>query len=244
MWTTKGLARGVLSTPYPHSRETAPGVTPGRPVATSVGSSEEGRALAAICPTGALNYLGGAVEVELQRCISCLRCRRTSPAMRWEDDFAWAELTSASVVPDRSFRHSLHVRIVDAGDGGESLRELKQLTGPYYAIHRLGIFITPTPRQADVLLVVGTVTQGTRQALLDTYEAMPEPKWVMAVGSAAASGVPFGPSFTTFGGVADLLTVDMVVPGDPPPPLAILDGLLLLMGRKGPQTAAAGRSKS
>jgi Ni,Fe-hydrogenase III small subunit len=151
--------------------------------------------------------------------------------MEWRPDHHVARHVSSAGMPGRPFRHSLHVRVVDAGDGGETLRELRQLTSPYYAVHRLGIFFTPTPRDADVLLVVGPVTQGTRQALLDTYRAMPEPKWVMAVGSGAISGVPFGPSFTSAAGAASVLPVDVVVPGNPPPPLAILDGLLSLMGR-------------
>ena len=151
--------------------------------------------------------------------------------MAFAQDCAWTEWAQRSAPAPRSFRRSLHVRVVDAGDGGQTLQELRQLTGPYYAVHRLGIFFTPTPRDADVLLVVGPVTAGTRRALLATYEAMPDPKWVMAVGSAAATGVPYGPGLATGAGVQEHLPVDVVVPGDPPPPLAILDGLLAIMGR-------------
>ncbi len=229
MWTTKGLTRGILTTPYPRSRPAEPGARPARPVATP--TSEAGPAAVGVCPTGALEARGDQVAVDLGRCIDCQRCRRGDAKMEWADTGQAALHLSPADLPGRAFRHSLHVRVVDAGDGGETLRELKQLTSPYYAVHRLGIFFTPTPRDADVLLVVGPVTQGTRQALLDTYEAMPEPKWVMAVGSTAVTGVPFGPSFTTAAGLGDVLPVDVVVPGNPPPPLAILDGLLSLMGR-------------
>ncbi len=229
MWTTRGIARGFLTTPCPRARPEDPGATPGRPMATSV--SQAGAVVADVCPTGALQLREEIVDVDLGRCISCQRCRRGETRMEWVEDTAWAVRLSSRRLPGKAFRHSLHVRVVDAGDGGETLRELKQLTSPYYAVHRLGIFFTPTPRDADVLLVVGPVTQGTRQALLDTYAAMAEPKWVMAVGSGAVSGVPFGPSFTSAGGVADVLPVDVAVPGNPPPPLAILDGLLNLLGR-------------
>jgi Ni,Fe-hydrogenase III small subunit len=194
-------------------------------------TSQAGQAAVGVCPTGALELRGNHVAVDLGRCIDCQRCRRGDAKVEWADESQVALRLSPADLPGKAFRHSLHVRVVDAGDGGETLRELKQLTSPYYAVHRLGIFFTPTPRDADVLLVVGPVTQGARRALLDTYEAMPEPKWVMAVGSAAVSGVPFGPSFTTVAGVGEVLPVDVVVPGDPPPPLAILDGLLSLMGR-------------
>jgi Ni,Fe-hydrogenase III small subunit len=188
-----------------------------------------------VCPTGALKLSRESVDVDLGRCIACQRCRRGEARLEWTRDVHGARHVSSANLPGRAFRHSLHVRVVDAGDGGETLRELKQLTSPYYAVHRLGIFFTPSPRDADVLLVVGPVTQGTRQALLDTYAAMAEPKWVMAVGSGALSGVPFGPSFTSAGGAGDVLPVDVVVPGSPPPPLAILDGLLSLMGRTSAQ---------
>ncbi len=229
MWTTKGLARGLLTTPYPRATPADHGATPPLPIATSIGRTKA--AVVDVCPTGALMLGADVVDVDLGRCIACQRCRLGTAPMEWKADQHLARHVSASSLPGKAFRHSLHVRVVDAGDGGETLRELKQLTSPYYAAHRLGIFFTPTPRGADVLLVVGPVTQGTRQALLDTYRAMPEPKWVLAVGSGAVSGVPFGPSFTSASGVGDVLPVDIVVPGDPPPPLAILDGLLSLMGR-------------
>lgn len=235
MWASRGLSRRVVTTAYPAAPERAPGVTPGRPVAT-----EGPPALAEVCPTGALTHRDGTVEVELGRCVTCLRCRRSDAGpMRWQDDFAWATARPGTQLPGKAFRHSLHVRVVDAGDCGACLREIRQLTGPYYAVHRLGIFFTPTPRDADVLLVVGPVTQGMRRAVVDTYEAMAEPKWVMAVGSAAATGVPFGPSFTAAGGIGDILPVSLVVPGCPPPPLAILNGLITLTGLREPQAALA-----
>ena len=229
MWTTKGLARGLLTTPYPRSRPADPGAMPPLPRVTPV--TEAGSAVTEVCPTGALTLDGGGVAVDLGRCIACQRCRLDAATMAWTSKQHVVRQVSASGLPGKAFRHSLHVRVVDAGDGGETLRELRQLTSPYYAIHRLGIFFTPTPRDADVLLVVGPVTQGMRQALLDTYQAMPQPKWVMAVGSGAISGVPFGPSFTSAAGAGDVLPLDVVVPGNPPPPLAILDGLLTLLGR-------------
>ncbi len=229
MWTTKGLARGILTGPYPKSRPEDPGATPGRPRATS--AAKAGADVVAVCPTGALELHAETVDVDLSRCIDCQRCRRDGAQMEWTRESPTAVRLSPATPPGAAFRRSLYVRVVDAGDGGQTLRELKQLTGPFYAVHRLGLFFTPTPRDADVLLVVGPVTQGTRQALLDTYAAMPEPKWVMAVGTQAISGLPIGPSFTSAGGVGDLLPVDVAVPGDPPPPLAILDGLLTLLGR-------------
>ena len=122
--------------------------------------------------------------------------------------------------------------VVDAGDCGACLNEVKQLNNPYYNIHRLGFFITPTPRHADVMLVVGAVTDHMRFVLQRIYDAMPTPKRVVAVGACAVSGGVFADSFVCARGLADVLPVDVEVPGHPPPPLAILHGLLVAVGRK------------
>lgn len=101
-------------------------------------------------------------------------------------------------------------------------------------MHRLGFFITPSPRHADVLLVVGPVTDHMKFALQKAYDAMPTPKRVVAVGACALTGGVFAESFVCAKGVADVLPVDVEVPGNPPPPLAILHGLLVVTGRKKP----------
>jgi Ni,Fe-hydrogenase III small subunit len=143
-----------------------------------------------------------------------------------------ASETAASWRPlGAAFTKSIHVRVVDAGDCGACLREVKQLSNPYYNLHRLGFFITPTPRQADVLLVVGAGTDQMRAALEKAYAAMPTPCRVLAVGACALSGGVFGPSFMCSNGVGSIVPVDVEVPGNPPPPLAILHGLLVVTGR-------------
>ncbi|MGC2075523.1 MAG: hydrogenase [Xanthobacteraceae bacterium] len=132
------------------------------------------------------------------------------------------------------FGRSLHVRFVDAGACGACMSEARQINNPYYNMHRLGFFITPTPRNADILLVAGPVSDAMRLPLLKTYEAMPKPNRVVAIGACAASGGVFGPSFAALGGAAEIVPVDVVVPGCPPPPLAILHGLLVAVERKPP----------
>jgi Ni,Fe-hydrogenase III small subunit len=139
-----------------------------------------------------------------------------------------------------SFVRSLGILVVDAGDCGACLHEVKQLSGPYYNMHRLGFFITPTPRNADILVVVGSVTTHMRWPLLRAYDAMPGPKRVVAVGTCALSGGVFGPSFTSAGGVSEVIPVDVMVPGNPPPPLAILHGLLVTVGRRAPAALSSG----
>jgi len=179
--------------------------------------------------------------------VHCYRCRRqVATPLAWSDGFEWAATGDAWTAPlDHAFRHSVHVIVVDAGDCGACLREVKQLGNPYYNMHRLGFFITPTPRHADILLVVGPVTDHMRIALCKTYDAMPTPKRVIAVGACALSGGVFGPSFVAESGVARVLPVDVEVPGEPPPPLAILHALLVATGRAMPAAArtAAGPTR-
>lgn len=232
-WVKRGLQTGVVTTPYPAGEDAAPGISPGLP--QMISSCDVDRdALTSRCPTDALRRTDDGTVVERARCIHCYRCARgiTKP-IPWEKGFEWARIR-----PDRSAvlagpcRRSMHIHVVDAGDCGACLNETKLLNNPFYNMHRLGFFITPTPRQADILLVVGPVTDHMKTALSKAYEAMPTPKRVMAVGACALSGGVFQPGFVTGGGIADLLPVDVEIPGCPPPPLAILHGLLVLAGRK------------
>lgn len=234
-WIVKGLATGIKSTRFPGRPETAAGVTPGRPVALSrAASPSEAAAAAQSCPAGALEASGAEVASDARRCLHCMRCASGPGSVPWEGGFEWARPTaSGGGAPffGRGFARSLHIRVVDAGGCDACLSEIKQLNKPYYNMHRLGFFLTPTPRHADVLLVAGPVTHAMRMPLLKAYEAMPTPRRVIAVGTCALTGCLFGPSFTSAGGVGDVLPVDVEVPGCPPPPLAILHGLLLLAGR-------------
>jgi len=235
-WFWHGLRRGIQSTRYPDGPESAPGITPGRPVATPFPSAIEASRAAANCPVNAIGCTGDQTVIDLETCIHCQRCRFGSAnTLNWESDFEWAQLPRVKAGHDPladSFQQSLHIMVVDAGDCGACLREVKQLNNPFYNMHRLGMFFTATPRTADVLLVVGPVTANMRGPLLKTYEAMPEPKKVLATGTCAITGGIFGDTFASGGGVGTLLPVDLEVPGNPPPPLAILHGLLVVTGRK------------
>jgi Ni,Fe-hydrogenase III small subunit len=236
-WVRRGLRTGIRTTAYPARPERAPGVSPGLPLGGAYPRAEID-ALVARCPTGALSAQGGEVVVDPRRCIHCYRCERQVPTpLAWSNDYEWAtwhERRDGVAPLDPAFGRSIHVIVVDAGDCGACLHEVKQLNSPYYNMHRLGFFLTPTPRHADVLIVVGPVTDHMRVPLLKTYDAMPTPKRVIAVGACALSGGVFGPSFVTGGGAADVVPVDVVVPGQPPPPLAILHGLLVAVGRRPP----------
>lgn len=241
-WFWYGLRRGIQTTPYPRALETEPGVSPGRPVTTVFASMAEAQEAASQCPVDAIVQRDVVADVELGRCIHCQRCHFDAPRpLEWNPDYEWTAIPSgnrAYVPLPASYRRSLHVIVVDAGDCGACLHEVKQLNNPLYNAHRLGIFFTPTPRAADVLLVVGPVSENMRVPLLKTYEAMPNPKRVLAVGACATSGGVFGQSAMSAGGARAVLPVDLEVPGDPPPPLAVLHGLLTITGRKMPTARA------
>lgn len=244
-WVIKGIRTGIKTTAYPDGPEEAAGVTPGLPCGGSFGANAPG--LVARCFTHALDQLDGVVHVDNRRCVHCYRCARGVPhPMTWDTTYEWAVTGRPPRTNElgQPFQHSSHILVVDAGDCGACLNEVKQLNNPYYNMHRLGFFITPTPRHADVLLVVGPVTDQMRFALKKAYDAMPTPKKVVAVGACALSGGVYADSFACANGVTEVLPVDVEVPGNPPPPLAILHGLLVAVGRKAPETLAPAGSRA
>jgi Ni,Fe-hydrogenase III small subunit/formate hydrogenlyase subunit 6/NADH:ubiquinone oxidoreductase subunit I len=129
------------------------------------------------------------------------------------------------------FGRSLHIREVDAGSCNGCEIEIVNLNGPVYDLERFGIHFVASPRHADMLLVTGPVTRNMELALKKTYDAMPEPRLVVAVGACGCSGGIFGVNYATRGGVDAVLPVDVYIPGCPPNPCALLHGIFLAMGR-------------
>ena len=137
-------------------------------------------------------------------------------------------------VRDRIHRvlgRSLAIREVDAGSCNGCEVEITALNNPVYDLERLGIHFVASPRHADMLLVTGPVTRNMELALMKTYRAMPDPKVVVAVGACGISGGIFGRNYATLGGVDQAVPVDAFVPGCPPRPQALLQGILLAVGR-------------
>jgi len=132
---------------------------------------------------------------------------------------------------DKKFSGSIAIRQVDAGSCNGCELEIHALNNPYYDIERFGIHFVASPRHADVLLVTGPVSRHMQTALLRTYEATPNPKWVVAVGDCAACGGEFGVSYASCGAVSNVIPVDVVIPGCPPTPLALMKGLLGLINK-------------
>ncbi len=128
---------------------------------------------------------------------------------------------------------SLHVRQVDAGSCNGCELEIAATTNPLFDLERFGIHFVASPRHADVLLVTGPVTRNMEVALKRTYEAAPEPRIVVAVGACGCSGGLFGAdTYASVGGVDRVIPVDVFIPGCPPRPQAILNGLLVAMGKR------------
>ncbi len=231
-WVINGIRAGIKTTAYPAKPETAPGVTPGLPVGGNYPANKMG-VLISRCPTRVFSGRDGQIMVDRRRCIHCYRCvRDLEHPVNWEQTCEWGTVRDGQHEFSRPFARSIHICVVDAGDCGACLNEVRQLNNPYYNMHRLGFFITPSPRHADVLLVVGPVTDHMKFALKKVHDAMPTPKRVVAVGACALSGGVFADSFVCAKGVAEVLPVDVEVPGHPPPPLAILHGLLVATGRE------------
>jgi Ni,Fe-hydrogenase III small subunit/ferredoxin len=253
MWVMRGLRNGVVTTRWPARPDQYATATRGP--ATVLAGSAPGRSaandVAGLCPAGAISAdQSGRVRVDQGSCIQCGRCVQLRPdVFGWSAGSGGAALTRAGLVvpadesPDalaavtdalrirtRALRRSVHLRHVDAGSDGSEEWEIMALLNPVYDIHRLGMFFTASPRHADVLLVTGAGANGMADPLRETYEAMPHPKVVIAVGTDAVGGGIVSPSYATGGGIGDIVPVDVWLPGSPPSPFAILSALLLALG--------------
>lgn len=257
LWTLFGLTSGKATTSWPSGdgpdgQDGVLGMPRYDPATCREGCEE----CASVCPTGAIQARDGALAVDYGRCVVCQLCTEACPtgAMSSSNDWAFgvrdrADLVRSKTGPQRPtppalgrrpFRRSLHIRHVDAGSCNGCESELQALNNPFYNLHRLGIFFTPSPRFADLLLVTGPVTRAMREPLVAAYEAMPEPRWVMAVGTCAVSGGITGGNYACGTGLEGVLPVDLYLPGCPPNPAAIMEALLMFLDRA-PQRARGGR---
>lgn len=132
----------------------------------------------------------------------------------------------------KKFKRSLHLRQVDTGSCGACLSEIIAVHNPVYDLQRFGVSFVASPRHADALMVSGPVSKNMLLALRSTYEAMPEPKFVITVGDCALEGGPFKGAYYVEGGVKGILPVALHVPGCPPSPLTIMKALLAFLKDK------------
>lgn len=248
----RGLRNGVVTTRWPARPDEYASGWRG-PATIRDPGRRTGDDLAALCPTQAITrQTDGFLQLDQGKCILCGHCIAQRPdVFEWSAGPAAAALTRTGLVvpqiPDTdgnlaairaglrartaALRRSLHLRHVDAGSDGAVEQEIQALLNPVYDVHRLGIFFTASPRHADVLLVTGAGARGMAAPLRRTYDGMPEPKIVVAVGTDAVSGGLVSPSYATTGGVGAAIPVDVWLPGSPPSPFGILHALLLALGR-------------
>ena len=152
------------------------------------------------------------------------------------DDAMLAELAGkVDAAARRRLGRSLSIREVDAGSCNGCELEIHALNNAFYDLERFGLRFVASPRHADVLMVTGPVTRNMREALERTYNATPDPKWVVAIGDCAANGGIFAGSYAVAGGVKDVIPVDLHIRGCPPRPVQLLQGLLALLEKQNGQ---------
>ncbi len=213
------------------------------------------------CPSAAIESDTGSAKIMIDygKCIFCALCEEICPvnAVRMTHDFELARkskrsLKSAAIIVgddstpaipegeletllkkriNRLFGRSLQIREVDAGSCNGCDYEINALNNPFNDIERLGIHFVASPRHADMLLVTGPVSRNMEEALIKTYNAVPDPKLVVAAGACACSGGIFKGCYAAGKGIDTVIPVDVYIPGCPPRPQAILYGILEALGR-------------
>jgi formate hydrogenlyase subunit 7 len=256
LWTLYGLKEGKATVPWPAGERDSQEGFLGMPRFDPQKCQEGCRDCVDSCLPGAitLESAGEArLKVDYGRCVVCQMCVEACPTgaftasadwafgVRRREDLVWSHAATSADGTElareirRVFGRSLHIRHVDAGSCNGCESELQALGNPLYNLHRLGIFFTPSPRFADLLLVTGPVTYALREPLHAAYEAMPEPRFVMAVGTCAVSGGTNGGGYSCGNGLDGELPVDIYLPGCPPNPAAIIHALLMLVRRMPPR---------
>jgi Ni,Fe-hydrogenase III small subunit/Pyruvate/2-oxoacid:ferredoxin oxidoreductase delta subunit len=219
----------------------------GRPIITKE-CTESCQSCLDICPSQAIQRETQGLQLDTGRCLFCSECEKACSsdvitfsknhqlAVAKRDDLivrfqSPARCKALSEVAKKLFANSLKLRQVSAGGCNACEADSNVLSTPAWDMGRFGIQFVASPRHADGLLITGPVTENMRLALRKTYDAVPEPKIVIAVGACAISGGPYIDHPQVHNGAASELPIDLFIPGCPPHPLTILDGLLRFLGK-------------
>jgi Ni,Fe-hydrogenase III small subunit/ferredoxin len=240
--------QGHRTIDYPAQEPTLPDRFRGLPIVDSTKCAVGCRDCADACPTSAISLDDNRIRLDLGRCLFCTDCTEACPegSIRYTQDYRLAARSREDLILEgetlklaealneksrRLFGRSLKLRQVGAGGCNGCEADLNVLGTVVFDLGRFGIQFVASPRHADGIVVTGPVTQNMRTALLETYAAVPSPKLVIAVGACAISGGPYLDNPEVHNGCDSLVPVDLYIPGCPPHPLTILDGLLRLLSK-------------